>query len=33
LVFALTVFGWFMMIQIGNSFIDEKIELLKNRFN
>jgi hypothetical protein len=29
LVVALTIFGWFMMIQEGNSFIDEKIEILR----
>jgi hypothetical protein len=29
LVVAITIFGWFMMIQEGNSFIDEKIEILR----
>jgi len=31
LVVAITIFGWFMMIQEGNSFIDEKIEILQKR--
>jgi hypothetical protein len=31
LVVAITIFGWFMMIQEGNSFIDEKIEILRKQ--
>jgi hypothetical protein len=31
LVVALTIFGWFMMIQEGNSFIVEKIEILRKQ--
>jgi hypothetical protein len=31
MVVALTIFSWYMMIQEGNSFIDEKIEILRKQ--
>jgi hypothetical protein len=32
LVVAITIFGWYMMINKGNSFIDKKLEMLQNQF-